>query len=72
MKYLLLSVALLSASPVAAGGPVIVEDDTEVTVAKPRSNSLVPLIIGLVVACVLLCDGGDDPAPVTCYKGGCE
>lgn len=63
MKYFLLSIALLSASPVAAGGPVLVEDDTDVVAAEPRSDGLVPVIIGLAIACLLFCGGGGDDKP---------
>ena len=65
MKHLLLACSLLCASPVLAGGPVIVEDDYDVEAASPRSGNGLLIAGGvLLVACIILCGGGDD-APVS-------
>lgn len=57
MKSILLTAALLAATPVAAGGPVITED-TET--AAPRERNVLPIIIigALFVAGLLA--GGDN------------
>ena len=60
------------AVPVMAGGPVIEDGTTEtVVVEKPRSG-LVPVIAGLVIACIIFCGGGDnDPSPPVVCNSGC-
>lgn len=62
---LVLGTALVTGTlPSFAGGPVVVEDryDTEVE-AAPKAKWVVPVAVGLIAACILLCGGGDD-APV--------
>jgi hypothetical protein len=63
----------LLASPVAAGGPVVVEDHYDTAEPAPRNDWIIPVIIGGVILCAIAC-GGDDDAPVvqppkeTCFK----
>jgi len=70
MKAILLTAALL-ATPLHAGGPVIVEDDAEAApLVRSHNNRLVPILFGLAVAAIILgggsdnCHGGDpEPTP---------
>ena len=74
MKRLFLILALTTAMPAHAGGPVLIEDATETV--QPRDRNALPLIIigALIVGGLLAggsdaCQGPDDtPAPP---KGGC-
>lgn len=53
----------LNASMSLAGGPVVVED-VEVVVEKPASTiGILPILIGIVVICVLVCGSDDDDEP---------
>jgi hypothetical protein len=66
MKKLALILAITTAIPAHAGGPVITEEEPIVAgdYAEDRVNPLW-IVGGLVVACLILCGGGDDdPAPV--------
>lgn len=77
MKTLFVALTL-AASPVHAGGPVIIEDPM-VAEARPSSEGrwVVPVIVGLIIIGALasggssdVCQGPDDvPAPPT--DGGC-
>ena len=53
----------LSASTVAfAGGPIIIDDETEVVPAKPTSSvGILPIILVTLALCAALCGGSDDP-----------
>lgn len=59
-----------------SGGPVIVEEPPIADV-RPQGDGgkwVVPVIVGAIVLCAFLCDGGDDapdvvPGPV-CNGGG--
>jgi hypothetical protein len=58
----------LAASTAFAGGPVIVEEDTEVVAEKSASSAgLLPLRLIPVILCAALCGGDDDtqaPVPI--------
>ena len=63
MKKVLASVFAVSliASTAYAGGPVIVEEETEVVVEKPGSSvGILPIILVTVALCAALCGGNDD------------
>ena len=63
MKKVLASVfaASLLASTAYAGGPVIVEEETEVVVEKAGSSvGILPIILVTVALCAALCGGNDD------------
>ena len=62
MKRLALILALTTALPAHAGGPVMVEDAT-VDAEYPRSGNLVPIVIGALILCAIACGNSDDPAP---------
>ncbi|WP_103256124.1 hypothetical protein [Tabrizicola aquatica] len=49
----------LAATPALAGGPVVIEDETEVVAERPGNSILVPLLILLAVG-VIASSGGDD------------
>lgn len=73
----LLLVAALTAAPVHAGGPVMIEDDYDVTEPDKRNDWIVPVIIGGLILCAIACGGNDDspaappkPGPV-CFDQGC-
>ena len=53
----------LSSATAFAGGPVIIDDETEVVPAKPTSSvGILPIILVTVALCAALCGGnGDDP-----------
>ena len=58
----LASALVLSAGTAFAGGPVIIDDETEVVPAKPTSSvGILPIIIVTVALCAALCGGSDDP-----------
>ena len=66
-------IAALAFSSTAAmgGGPVIVEEEgqPEVVAESPRSGWIVPVIVGLIVVCAIVCGSDDDgdggtPRPV--------
>jgi hypothetical protein len=63
MKKVLASVFAVSliASTAYAGGPVIVEEETEVVVEKAGSSvGILPIILVTVALCAALCGGNDD------------
>jgi drug/metabolite transporter (DMT)-like permease len=63
----LLAVSLaLSSSMAYAGGPVVIaeEGQPEVIAEKPASSvGILPLLLGVVILCVVLCGNDDDPPP---------
>jgi hypothetical protein len=70
MKAILLTAALLAATPAVAGGPVLITEDTE-TAAPRERNKMTAIEKALIAAGVLLvlgaiADGGSDAAP--CYQ----
>jgi hypothetical protein len=69
MKKVLASVFAVSliASAAYAGGPVIVEEETEVVVEKPGSSvGILPIILVTVALCAALCGGnGNDRLPAS-------
>lgn len=59
MKHLLLTAALL-ATPLHAGGPVIIEDAAEsAPVVRDHKSKLPLILLGLAVAAVILGSGSD-------------
>ena len=51
----------LSSATAFAGGPVIIDDETEVVPAKPTSSvGILPIILVTVALCAALCGGNDD------------
>ncbi len=75
MKYLAIILALTTAIPAFAGGPVIIEDTTE-TVAPRKDRKIGGLVVGLIViAAIAALAGGSDACngpedPVTPQPGG--
>lgn len=56
--------ASLVASTAYAGGPVIVEEETEVVAEQPATSvGVLPLVLIVVGICVLFCGSDDDPPP---------
>ena len=74
MKYLI-TAAVLLATPLHAGGPVIIEDPAEAApLVRSHNNRLVPILFGLAVAAILLGGGSDSPCQwdePTPDDGGC-
>ena len=73
---LLLTAAILAATPLHAGGPVIIEDPAEAApLVRSHNNRLVPILFGLAVAAILLGGGSDSPCNTpdepTPEPGGC-
>ena len=75
MPRILLLAALL-ATPLHAGGPVIVAEDPPIADVRPQGDGgswIVPVIVGAIVLCAIACGGGDDspiaPEP-TCNGDG--
>ncbi len=61
MKTLLIALTL-AATPLHAGGPVIVEEAYEAApLVRSHNNRLVPILFGLAVAAILLGGGSDSP-----------
>ena len=61
MKALLIALTL-AATPLHAGGPVIIEDAAEAApLVRSHNNRLVPILFGLAVAAILLGGGSDSP-----------
>lgn len=61
MASLGLAIALQGTS-VSAGGPVIVEDVEEVVAEKPATSvGVLPILIGIVVICAIVCNPDDEP-----------
>lgn len=51
----------LSSATAFAGGPVIIDDETEVVPAKPTSSvGILPIILVTVALCAALCGGSND------------
>ena len=60
----LASALVISAGTAFAGGPVIIDDETEVVPAKPTSSvGVLPIILVTVALCAALCGGNDDTDP---------
>jgi hypothetical protein len=60
----LASALVISAGTAFAGGPVIIDDETEVVPAKPTSSvGILPIILVTVALCAALCGGNDDTDP---------
>jgi hypothetical protein len=67
----LLALSLAMSSTAAfAGGPVVVEEEgqPEVMADSPRSGWIVPVIVGGIILCAIVC-GNDDDTPVTTIPG---
>lgn len=64
-KALLLSTALTlgTLNPAYAGGPVIIEDETEVVVQKPASSGGIILPLLLIAAIVAIASSNDEEEP---------
>ena len=61
MKALLIALTL-AATPLHAGGPVIIEDAAEAApLVRSHNNRLVPILFGIAVAAILLGGGSDSP-----------
>ena len=61
MKALLIALTL-AATPLHAGGPVIIEDAYEAApLVRSHNNRIVPILFGLAVAAILLGGGSDSP-----------
>ena len=76
MTRILLLAALLAATPLHAGGPVIIEDAAEAApLVRSHNNRLVPILFGIAVAAILLSGGSDSPCNTpdepTPEDGGC-
>ena len=57
----LASAMVISAGTAFVGGPVIIDDTTEVVPAKPTSSvGILPIILVTVALCAALCGGNDD------------
>lgn len=70
MTRILLLAALL-ATPLHAGGPVIVTEEPPIADVRPQGDGgkwVVPVIVGIIVLCAIACGGGNDgpvdPGPV--------
>lgn len=50
-----------------AGGPMVVEEEgqPEVVAESPRSGWVVPVVVGLITICAIVCGNDDEPAVVT-------
>jgi len=66
LKHTLLTAATgiaLLTNPSFAGGPVIVAEEPPIADVRPQGDGgswVVPVIVGAIVLCAFLCDGGDD------------
>jgi hypothetical protein len=68
----LLALSLAMSSTAAfAGGPVVVEEEgqPEVMADSPRSGWIVPVIVGGIILCAIVCGNDDDETPVTTTIG---
>lgn len=55
------TLAFSVSSAAFAGGPVIIDDETEVVPAKPTSSvGILPIILVTVALCAALCGGSND------------
>lgn len=76
MKAIILTAAILVATPLHAGGPVLTEDAAEAEpLVRSHNNRLVPILFGIAVAAILLGGGNDSPCNTqdepTPDDGGC-
>ncbi len=80
MKLTTLAVILALATPLHAGGPVVLEDMTETAPMPERNNRWVLPVLLLLGVAIIASSGGDDapvtlgPDPKPCVKqgdGGC-
>ena len=63
---ILAATLVLSSTVAFAGGPVIIDDETEVVPAKPTSSvGILPIILVTVALCAALCGSNDDPENMT-------
>lgn len=64
LKPVVVAATVLSATMAQAGGPVIIEEGQGEQVAeKPTSSvGILPVIGALVLLCLVVCGGDDDPA----------
>ena len=61
MKALLIALTL-AATPLHAGGPVIIEDAAEAApLVRSHNSRLVPILFGIAVAAIILGGGSDSP-----------
>ncbi|WP_431300916.1 hypothetical protein [Tabrizicola sp. BL-A-41-H6] len=70
----ILALSLAFAPMAHAGGPVVVEEEgqPEVIAEKPASSvGILPILLGVVVLCVVLCgdNNDDEPTPETQLPG---
>lgn len=62
----LLALSLAFAPMAYAGGPIVIEDEPQpvVVAEKPASSiGILPILLGVVVLCAVVCGGNDDEAP---------
>ena len=55
-----LAASLTLPSLARAGGPVVVAKEPAVEAAAPRSGWVVPVVVGLILACAIACGNDDD------------
>jgi len=79
LRILLISTICTVPIAVSAGGPVISQEEGLVVDVRTQGDGgswVVPVIIGAIVACAILCGGGDDtvsaPKPACNGDGGCR
>ncbi len=61
-----LALTIAFASVAYAGGPIVIEDEPmpEVVAERPASSvGVLPILLGVVVLCAVLCGGDDEDTP---------
>jgi hypothetical protein len=71
MKDLSASLAVLSlvlsSTAAFAGGPVVIEEEgqPEVVAETPRTGWIVPVVVGAIILCAVVCGDDDDSTATT-------
>lgn len=66
-SFVLAASLALSTSTAFAGGPVVIEEEgqPEVEAETPRSGWIVPVVVGAIILCAIVCDKNETETTTT-------